>query len=238
MKFFQLLVVLSCLSFTQLIGRDRLVWRIPDINGYKIVKCDFHSHTVFSDGHVWPTFRVGEAWADGLDALAITDHIEYQPNEKDVSTDHNRSYELAKGAAQSAGILLIKGAEITRDMPPGHFNALFLQDAAPLDVEDWRQAFDAAHEQGAFIFRNHPGWRGQEKDGIGKWYDEHEELYQAGKMHGIEVVNDDEYYPEVHQWCLDKKLTMLGNSDIHSTTDMEFNQSEPKHRPMTWVLAT
>ena len=29
---------------------------------------------------------------------------------------------------------------------------------------------------------------------------------------------------------------MIGNSDIHSTTDMEFNNMEPKHRPMTWVL--
>ena len=176
---FRLLIIFCCLTITQLIARDRFILRVPDINGYKVVKCDFHSHTVFSDGLVWPTFRVGEAWADGLDALAITDHIEYQPFENDINNDHNRSYELAKKAAQSAGIILIKGAEITKDMPPGHFNALFLQNAALLDKEDWRQAIAAAHEQGAFIIRNHPGWRGQEKDGIGKWYDEHEELYHG-----------------------------------------------------------
>lgn len=28
--------------------------QIPDVNGYKILKCDFHQHTVFSDGMVWP----------------------------------------------------------------------------------------------------------------------------------------------------------------------------------------
>ena len=238
MKLLNVLFLLIFVVTTQVSSRDRLVLRLPKIEDYQILKCDFHTHTVFSDGHVWPDFRVGEAWIDGLDVLAITDHIEYQPHEKDVPTNHNRPFDIAKSAAASVGITLVKGTEITRDMPPGHFNALFLKNIELLDTDNWRDAIKAAHEQGAFIFWNHPGWTGQEPDGVGKWYDEHEELYQAGMMHGIEVVNDDEYYPEVHQWCLDKKLTMIGNSDIHSTTDMQFNLDAPKHRPMTWVLAT
>ena len=28
---------------------------IPDVKGYKTLKCDFHMHTMFSDGLVWPT---------------------------------------------------------------------------------------------------------------------------------------------------------------------------------------
>ncbi len=52
---------------------------IPNIPGYITLKCDFHMHTVFSDGVVWPTVRVSEAWEDGLDAIAITDHIEGHP---------------------------------------------------------------------------------------------------------------------------------------------------------------
>jgi len=56
----------------------------PDIPGYKTLKCDFHQHTVFSDGHVWPTIRVAEASEDGLDAIAITDHLEYQPYKEDI----------------------------------------------------------------------------------------------------------------------------------------------------------
>ncbi len=231
------LFIITILLLSSSWARDRVHLRLPEIDGYKILKCDFHSHTVFSDGHVWPDFRVGEAWIDGLDVLTITDHIEYQPHKDDVSTDHNRSFEIAKGAAASVGLTLLKGSEITRDMPPGHFNALFLKDSEALDTENWRDAIKAAYDQGAFIFWNHPGWKGQEKDGVGKWYDEHEELYQAGLLHGIEVVNEDEYYPEVHQWCIDKKLTMFGNSDIHSTTDMQFNHDAPKHRPMTLVLA-
>ncbi len=237
MKTRHLFFLFSILIISSLLARDRVHLRLPDVDGYTILKCDFHSHTVFSDGNVWPDFRVGEAWIDGLDVLAITDHIEYQPHKDDVSTDHNRSFEIAKNAAASAGIILLKGSEITRDMPPGHFNAIFLKDSKALDTDDWFDAITAADDQGAFIFWNHPGWTGQESDGVGKWYDEHDKIFQAGLMHGIEVVNEDNYYPEVHQWCLDKKLTMLGNSDIHSTTDMQFNHDAPKHRPMTWVLA-
>ena len=45
---------------------------IPDIEGYKTLKCDFHMHTIFSDGNVWPTTRVKEAVWEGMDAIAIT----------------------------------------------------------------------------------------------------------------------------------------------------------------------
>ncbi|MHC4099219.1 MAG: PHP domain-containing protein [Planctomycetota bacterium] len=73
----------------------------PDILGYKTLKCDFHMHTVFSDGQVWPTVRIDEAAREGLDAIAITDHIEYQPHKQDIPTNHNRVFEIASGPANS-----------------------------------------------------------------------------------------------------------------------------------------
>ena len=72
---------------------------IPGFDGYQTLKCDFHTHTVFSDGYVWPTMRVEEAWQEGLDALAITDHIEYRPFKKVVIGDLNESFKLAKRQA-------------------------------------------------------------------------------------------------------------------------------------------
>ena len=45
--------------------------RVPDPEGYRTLKCDFHIHTVFSDGLVWPTVRVDEAYREGLDAIAL-----------------------------------------------------------------------------------------------------------------------------------------------------------------------
>ncbi len=108
----------------------RRVINIPDIPGYLTLKCDFHMHSVFSDGNVWPSIRVAEAWQEGLDAIAITDHIEYHPHKDDIPVQFGRAYEIARPHADNMGLLLIKAAEITRQMPPGHFNCLFLDDVA------------------------------------------------------------------------------------------------------------
>jgi Histidinol phosphatase and related hydrolases of the PHP family len=210
---------------------------IPNLEGYVTLKCDFHMHSVFSDGLVWPTVRIDEAYREGLDAIALTDHIEYRPYRNDVViTSHNRSYEIARVHAQAKGIMLIRGSEITRSMPPGHHNAIFISDADPLDKPDYMDAFRAAKAQNAFIFWNHPGWGPQQPDTT-LWMAEHSMLLQNGMMHGIEVVNGKEYYPEAHQWCLDKKLTMLGNSDSHEPMQSEYDFSAGKHRPMTLVFA-
>jgi hypothetical protein len=227
--------LISSVSFSQTNVRTEV--NFPDILGYKTVICDFHMHTVFSDGLVWPTIRADEAWREGLDVIAITDHIEYQPHKDDIPSNFNRASELATNRGGQLDILVIPGSEITRDMPPGHLNAIFIKDADKLDTETWRQAIDAAAEQDAFIFWNHPGWRGQEPDGIAKWYDEHTEILNSKKLHGIEVVNTKEYYPEAHQWCIDKNLTMLSNSDIHNPIQMDYDFPAGEHRPMTLVFA-
>ena len=223
-------VVLLCA--TGVFAQVRQEIRIPDITGYRTLKCDFHIHTVFSDGNVWPTVRVDEAWREGLDAISITDHIEYQPHKKDIPTNHNRPYEIALPVAKERGILLIRGAEITRDTPPGHFNALFLEDVNPLDTNDLLDAMAAADKQGAFIWWNHPDWKPEH---IG-WFDIHTTLYEKKYMRGIEVVNGRTYSTSVHQWALDKNLTFLGNSDIHAPSLLEESTPE-KHRPMTLVFA-
>ena len=54
------------------------IGELPDIPGYLTLKADFHLHTVFSDGHVWPSFRVREAIRDGLDVISLTEHIDYE----------------------------------------------------------------------------------------------------------------------------------------------------------------
>ena len=49
------LVVITCLLLvpcTTAQAKHKI--NIPDILGYKTLKCDFHMHTVFSDGMVWP----------------------------------------------------------------------------------------------------------------------------------------------------------------------------------------
>ena len=134
----------------------RSIIHIPEVNGLQVLKCDFHMHTVFSDGYVWPNIRVEEAWKEGLDVIAFTEHVEYTPHKDDVKVGTLRSYVLAKELAAQRNILLIKAAEITRDTPPGHFNALFLANDSNL-VADRASALDAqsidvAINQDAFVF--------------------------------------------------------------------------------------
>ena len=234
------LFAILLISLAGLVGaqtRYRKAVRIPDIPGYRTLKCDFHIHTVFSDGSVWPHIRSEEAWREGLDAIAITDHIEYQPHKEDLPTNHNRSFEIAKPHGDRLHILVIKGSEVTRSMPPGHLNAIFLENVADVDQEGWRDAVRAAIDQGGFVFWNHPGWEGHQPDRVARWYSEHTELVEAGMLHGIEVVNGRQYYPEAHRWSLDKKLTMLSNSDIHNPLNLDYRVDHGDHRPLTLVFA-
>ena len=136
-----ILLTVGCISAQK---RFRTEINIPDILGYKTLKCDFHMHTVFSDGSVWPDMRPEEAWREGLDAIAITDHIEYLPHKKDLNIGFNRSYEIAESAGEKLDIIVIRGSEITRRMPPGHLNAIFLKDASKLKQETWREAIAEA----------------------------------------------------------------------------------------------
>ena len=207
---------------------------IPDVLGYKILKCDFHIHTIFSDGVVWPEVRVQEAWEEGLDAIAITDHIENQPSKPYVGGDHNASFVVSEKRANELGIILIRGGEITRDMPPGHLNAIFLSDVNALATETPFQAIEAAVKQNAFVMWNHPGWKAQQPDTC-RWWPEHEALYQKGWIHGIEVFNEKEWYPIALDWCQDKKVAVLANSDIHDVTSHYYDVVNG-HRPMTLVL--
>ena len=214
---------------------------IPDLKGYVTLKCDFHMHTMFSDGTVWPTVRIDEAAREGIDAISITDHLEYRPylqnladltklSIKDIS--FNTSYELALPNAKNRNVILIRGSEITRAMPPGHHNAIFLTNSDELSTPEYMDAFRAAKAQNAFIFWNHPGWLSQQPDTT-LWWPEHTQLLEQGMMHGIEVVNG-EYYPEVHRWCLEKKLTMIGNTDVHAPMPVF---TAGRHRTMTLVFA-
>jgi hypothetical protein len=216
-------------------GQARKIISIPNIPGYQTLKCDFHMHTVFSDGTVWPTVRIEEAWQEGLDAVSITDHIEYRPHSKDVVADHNRSFDIAEPLAQNRNIILVKGAEITRNMPPGHLNVLFIRNANLLERDDVFDALKEARDQGAFIIWNHPGWRAQQPEET-LWWDEHTRLQQSDLMHGIEVFNYNEHYPEAIDWAREKKLAVFANTDIHEPIGMAYDLKTGR-RPMTLVFA-
>lgn len=225
------LVLLPCMGAAAKEIRHEI--HFPNLPGFQTLKCDLHMHTVFSDGAVWPTVRVNEAWRQGLDVISITDHIEYQPHNNDLPTNHGRGHDLAVNNAEVHNLLLARGAEITRETPPGHFNAVFLADVAKLNTPEFLDAIKAANQQEAFVFWNHQGWQGEEK---GRWLEIHTTMFDGKMFQGMEICNGESYYPTAHKWCMEKNLTMLGNSDIHKP-DLLQKSTATEHRTMTLVFA-
>jgi len=211
----------------------RNIINIPDLDSFITLKCDFHMHTIFSDGHVWPTMRAIEAWADGLDAIAITDHIESRHRRKKdfLLYNVNESCGIARKKGDELGLLVINGAEITRKKPLGHINAIFLQDISKLDVEKELDAIDEAIEQGAYLILNHPGW----PNDTSTLYPIHQELIAKKKLKGVEVFNGSEYYPKALDWCNNHGLTYFANTDLHYASANSYR--EKLQRPMTLVFA-
>ena len=212
----------------------RRIIRLPSVNGLTPVKCDFHIHTVFSDGDVWPTARVKEAWQDGLDAIAITDHTSDVPSKRQLSGGPNTSYQLAVPEAERRGMILIQGTEITRPKPEGgHLNAIFISDAMKtLDIPT-EEAVKEAVKQGGFIIWNHPGWAID----TCKMFDVNKRLIESGNIHAVEVFNEAEWYPRALSWSRDLKLAPIAATDIHYITNSFYRLSEKAIRPMTIVLA-
>tara|TARA_B000000475_G_scaffold180218_1_gene145014 strand:+ start:228 stop:1415 length:1188 start_codon:yes stop_codon:yes gene_type:complete len=253
-----LLLVIISINYSAIYGQktEKYTRKIffPDIDGYKTLLTDFHQHTVFSDGSVWPTIRVEEAIKDGLDAISLTEHLEYQPYSKDIpNPDRNRAYNIAKSFAENKNksldrkLIVINGQEITRSMPPGHINAIFLKDANKLlHPEDSLKGILAANKQDAFVFWNHPAWPAQRSDGIAKLDEFHKYLIKEKLLHGVEVVNELYYSEEALEIALENDLTIMGTSDIHGLVDWLFkvpddnessNGTLPGHRPVTIIFS-
>ncbi len=229
----------------------------PDVPGKQTLVMDLHTHSVFSDGHVWPKIRVEESIRDGLDAMAVTEHLEYQPHRADLPhADRNRAYIESADAARDTSLLIINGSEITREAPAGHMNAVFVQDSnallkVPADagaITDAIAYYKAAHgwpadaavraanDQGAFVFWNHPYWTAQNVDGITRLTEFHASLVKAGQLHGIEIANGDDYAEEAHAIAMQHDLVMLGVSDVHDLIDWDYSPATGGHRPVTLVF--
>ena len=234
---------------------------LPQVNGYNVYKADLHTHTIHSDADVIPSFRVYEAWYDGLDIIAITDHIEYRSFEEklvkyldkyvsdeykgavnhriddrplkegEVMVDLNYVTREAAKYAGRCGILSIPGAEITR---PGDKIGHF----NALFTKDNNLIYDQDPVQAV---RNAKAQGALVMHNHPGWkrtsidYTPTElVLYEEGLIDGIEVMNTDDFYPGIIDRALEKKIFMSANTDIHQTTPLEHYGFD---RPMTLILA-
>ena len=234
---------------------------MPQVNGYNVYKADLHTHTIHSDADVVPSFRVYEAWYDGLDIIALTDHIEYRSFEEkmvkylqkyvsqeysgavnhriddhplksgEVMVDLNYPCKEAAKYAERCGLLFIKGAEITR---PGKTIGHF----NALFTQDNNLIYDPDPVQAV---RNAKAQGALVMHNHPGWkrtnidYTPTEKiLYEEGLIDGVEVMNTDDFYPGIVDRALEKELFMSANTDIHQTTHLEHYGFD---RPMTLILA-
>ena len=230
----------------------RRVISIPNIGEYMTLKCDFHMHTVFADAQVSPTGRVREAWQDGLDVIAMTEHIAVHKSPGIKLKDYNLPIAQAVKEGKKWGFMVVPAVEITRTKPFGHMNALFIKDPNvfeetrykvdengkliydndgnripnPTEMEDFKKA----EAQGAFMIWNHPGW----PDGKTTLFPLQKQLIKEGRIHAVELFNSVEWYPKVLDWFDEYKLPMMANSDIHETSRFAYGN---QIRPMTLVFA-
>ena len=235
---------------------------IPQVNGYNVYKADLHTHSIYSDAQTTPEWRVTEAWYDGLDIIAITEHLEYRPNEPKmleflkayakknaeavnynivfegkgndgIMADLNFAVKCAQAATKDKPMLIIPGTEITRaPKVVGHLNALFTTDNNIIPDDDPLQALRNAKAQGALIQHNHPGWLRTSLE-----MTEFEiQAYKEGLIDGIEVMNGPEFYPAVIDRAREKGLFLTANTDIHGTTEIDYAGSQ-LGRNMTLILA-
>jgi hypothetical protein len=184
--------------------------------------------------------------------ISITDHIEYRPNIgspnlklAEKNDDHNIAYNLAKKPAEDNKLILVHGTEITKS--EWHFNALFVKDVNPMAavVNDWQAMIAVAVEQGGFIHWNHPSWTDRTPDAAPfglksgepmRFFDEIEEVRAKGHLHGIEVFNGTSFYPIAMDWCNEKDLAPIVNSDIHPSEWDRYGHQNLL-RPMTLIFA-
>lgn len=214
------------------------------VNGYNVYKADLHTHSVYSDGCVTPQFRVKEAWLEGLDIIAVTEHIEYRPFENEFAQylkvdgkfepDLNAAVKLAQKEAAMWDIFVIPGTEITRHgRDIGHFNALFTQDNNLIYDEDPLQAMRNAKKQGALVMHNHPGWIRKSID----FTKTEKKAYAEGLIDGVEVMNYNEFYPGIIDRVQTYGQFIAANTDVHASAAEDFNSHEYM-RPMTLIFAT
>lgn len=239
---------------------------LPAVDGLNCYTADLHVHTFFSDGEVSPEERVKEAWIDGLDIMAITDHIEtrrqertwlkflkgYSPDKKGFEQINTR---CSRGVhADERGIVsdLNLSVELAREAVKNYPELTIIK-----GTEISREPEHIGHYCALFTTDNNIIYSRDDAQTIRNaraqgaiithnhpgWerlssdYTEFEKkIYAEGLIDGIEVTNGKDFYPEIVRRAVEKKLYMVSATDIHATTASIFGKQN-FYRDMTLIFA-
>lgn len=237
---------------------------IPQVNGYNVYKADLHTHTIYSDGQVQPKYRVQEAWMDGLDIMAVTEHLEARPVEAEMAVylqkyiDEDYAQEVAeyingtKKRPAKDGKMVDLNTSVQKaqaaaksygitiipgmEISRGHDNGHF----NALFTTDNNLVYDKDAYQTILNAKAQGALiqhnhPGWRRTEIG-YTDFQKKIYEEGLVDGVEVVNSAEIYPGITDRCNNGGLYITANSDIHSSTSLTYRE-QGENRPMTLIFA-
>lgn len=223
---------------------------IPKVNGLNVYKSDLHLHTIYSDGDVTPEMRVIEAWQDGLDIIAITDHMEYRRIEREMfkyMKDYIRE-DLRSGKAVNTNVLKsdpdAHGLLVDFNIAPelaikkARDYGIFvikgveitrsnLGDYNALFTTDNNKIYDPNLEQTIRNARAQGAFIIHNHPSYDKNTPNHitpftNDLYAKGLIDGVEVANHVRIWQHLITHCIAGGYTPCGNSDAHEYVSWKY----------------
>ena len=216
----------------------------PKVNGKNVYKADFHIHTIYSDAEVTPDARVIEAWRDGLDVIAITDHMEYRRIEREMyyyMKDYIREDLKAVGKAvntnvlkqgpDSHGLLVDFNVSCNSAIKKGKDMGLLVVrgveitrsdrgDYNALFTTDNNKLYDPDLEQTIRNARAQGAFIIHNHPSYDKNTENHitpftNDLYAKGLIDGVEIANYTRMWTYLFTHCIAGGFTPFGNTDAH-----------------------
>ncbi len=245
---------------------QRVDFVLPQVDGLNCYTADLHAHTIYSDGELTPEERVKEAWCDGLDILAITDHIEsrrqernllkflkgYSPDKKGFEPINVR---VSRGKhADERGIVsdLNFSTELARETVKNYPELTIIK-----GVEISREPVHKGHFCALFTTDNNAIYSRDDEQAIRnaraqgalithnhpgwerttcEFSEFQKKIYDAGLVDGVEITNGSSFYPDIVRRCVERKLYMVSATDIHAATSNVYGKHN-FYRDMTLIFA-
>lgn len=240
---------------------------IPKVNGYNVYTADLHTHTIYSDGDVTPALRVREAWLDGLDIIAITDHMEYRRTEREL-VQYMKGYidqsvsdggkavntNVLNKEPDSRGLLVDFNVAYKSAAKEGKKLDIMvikgveitrgkLGDYNALFTTDNNALYDTNLEQTIRNARKQGAFifhnHPQYSKKTATTMPPHcEDLHAKGLIDGIEIANGFKTYERLYDYCLNGNYAPFATSDAHGLISARFpGAGEGYYRNMTLILA-
>lgn len=246
-------------------NENRTEFVIPNIDGYTAYKADLHTHTIFSDGHLSMEARVREAWMNGLDVMAVTEHLEHRPHEKNL-VKYLKGYTPEGTKAQNYGFVSKNRPASAKDIK---VDLNVPVEIARKEAEKYglaiipgieitrKETGEYSHFNALFTTDNNTIYAPDAMQSLRNakaqnalvmhnhpgWTHKdmkltpfEKEVYKADLLDGIEVMNTAEFYPQAITRAKKYGLFISSNSDIHYASEGPY-RNFGEHRNMTIIFA-